>query len=306
MDMQTVTQPTISEAIGQVAMLARIACSTPGISRKDATASSEVDQAKGAKDKTTAVYVDRLMGAKEIHNQRVNIHKSAQVFLSDISLPWTGGWWLLPNAQFEKFVAYIYDAKEKDAALGRQLEAEVDRIVAETAQNIAQYTVAPLTREELLTGYSMEEHFAEVPTGRNPNIPAAAEEWVRQRVEDQTKAAYQQGLSEVAQGFVKPLTRIANRLEEFSFTKEKLDNGKVKKTTTGSFKNSLFEGIRELIENAEAANVLKDPTLTKLIEDLSFFRYVHPDDLRNDGMLRQAGATKAKELIGRLSAPLGI
>lgn len=294
-----VTTPTFAEAIANVSMLARVATTAYWDRAIDKRASAEIDQDKHAVTGTARVTIKLLAGADTLHNQRYAIQKQAQNNLNELSTYWShGGWRLLPNANFEKFIGEHYRLLGEDKKLATEMELQVEEICATARANLSNFNVEPPTPEKLLGSYTIKEIFQEVPTGRFHNAPAGAEEWLKSRFEENFKQQYEHGLMAKLAEVVKPLTVVFERLN-------KIDEPVKEGEREPKLRAVLVQNLVEVIDQLEASDLTRDPVIQGFINEMQLFRNVHPDDLQKNGLLRGVAKSKASETIERLKNTLG-
>ena len=292
--------PSLTDALRETAMLAKVTCTALGLTRLDKRASRDMEAQRGAPEGSFRGNVNRLGNADALHKLLRKVQDEAQENLNNLSTAWgTGGRRLLPNANFEKWVKKHYELDQEFKTYLAQLEEQVDAILAAAAEGVKNFDVKPPEREELLGSYSMSYALEPVPDATFPGVPDAAHDWLTRQYEANNASHYQEGLNAAFKRFLKPLGKLVERIDAY----DNKDNDE--RRAGGTFKNTLVTNIQDVLDAARSFNLAGDPVVDDFIKSMEIFGNIHADDLRKDENLRTSVKTKAQETIDRLSDMLG-
>lgn len=299
MPMSQAAAPSISEALREVAMLARVSCTALGATRCSQSISAEVDADKGAPKGTTKANMKRLAGADALHREFVVLQKQAQDNLKLNCTPWGGGRHLLPNVNFERWVGEHYRFNQEHEALVEKLKSQADDILRIAAHSLREVPdVDPPSREELLKAYSMSYALEPIPSGNFPNMPPAAEAWLKEQYEANVKATYHEATNAALARMIAPLSKLVERIDIY----DKRDENAEKKTF---FKDAILTNVQDMLDVLSTFNLMHDPQFQHFVDQLTLLKQVSPEDIKKNPELRTAVKTKAQTTIDSLKSWLG-
>lgn len=156
------------------------------------------------------------------------------------------------------------------------------------------------TPGEIAKKFSMEIITMPVPTAADfrANISEAQADQIRAQIEDRVAAATHGAVTDVFLRIEKVVGRMAERLTTYKPSKGKGDK------STGIFRESLVENIRDLVDIMPALNITGDPRLTDMISKLRPLTEHDAKTLRESPAIRRDVAREAQQILDSVSGIL--
>lgn len=293
--------PSISDALREVAMIAKVSTTAFGLTRTDHSASAEIDAAKHAKKGTSSLKVNRLAGVDDLHNAIKVVQKQAQDNLAMNATPWGGARHCLPNANFERWVGEHYRLQTKHEELKAELATKVDEIIADAVANLVEYKVEPPNREELLNAYSLTYKLEPIPAADFPNMPPAAEEWLKRQYEANLESTYHEATNAALARLIDPLSKLVEKIDLW----DKRDDREKETGKKVVLREATLGNVQEVLDVLGSFNLLNEPAFKAFEEQCVLFRNVSTEDIRGNDELRASVKTRAQEVIDGLRGWLG-
>jgi hypothetical protein len=251
----------------------------------DRKATAEVNDAHNAKD---AGRFNKILIAKESLQEIQQIGNKARAFHYDNTLPWSDtGERMLPVANYFQYVQEIV-----------KLKGEFESAVAKF---ILSYPSMIETAKIDLNGLFNEKDYplniAERFTITTSFMPVPDIEDVRISLSEVEVNVIKNGMrDEMNERFVNAQKSIYERVkEQLTHMQERL------KDKEASFKNSLFENLKPLIELLPRLNVSNDPQIFALATELNYL-YVDPQAVRDSSSLRSDKAKEVENMLNKINS----
>lgn len=261
--------------------------------KSDKRAAKTVSE-KHHNDVTMGNFRKRLLQSKNLSAYQRNAEQ-ARDYMHKMTLPWgDGGIRLLPSSLFYEFNDEMRSYKKKANKYMERFLAEYDECRDHAKQRLGELfdpNDYP-SPERLRTKFYFEIHYMPVPTandwrvaeilGEEENLKSHYDQVVQQQIHNAMQDVYQR-LYDV----------VSDMYEKFS------DENKI-------IRQPMFENARKLVDLLPKLNVMGDPTLDKLIEDmrLNLCGY-DADDIKLDLDAREQATKDAEDILNRMSAAFG-
>jgi hypothetical protein len=214
------------------------------------------------------------------------------------TLPWNdGGYRILSSEAY-----FDYMAEQRECRV--KFDAAVDRFVTNWGAHVekgkellgsAANNYAYPTAEQVRQRFSYTVQPLPLPTAQDFRVQLGSVEVeaVRETIEQEQREVIRAAMREPFQRLHQLIAHMVERLEAYQVT--------AKGKTTNSFKNSLVENIRELVNLMPQLNVTRDPALVALTEEAKAL-LVDPDALRGNARMRKHTADEASKILDKLNA----
>lgn len=294
-------QTSISAILSQVATICMINSTTLGMSRIDKAASAESERAHNAKSGISKVSVSRLAGCEDRIKEIKDCIRDARDLVIYNTTPW-GDRRLLNNINIEKLLRAYGPIKQSFDAKVKKLHEDAPMLIAAAETNKGNFNVEPPSLEEIQEAFSMELKLEAVPDASKfsaSNLDAQIEEQLRRRFEADTAAAYQQAQQDALKRLAEPLEDLVRNITNYS----RREDEKARGITSGprtNFRDSIVDHVVNIANVFGSFNILNDPAIAALNQQLDEFRGLDIDALKKHGDLRDATAKKAQEILAKL------
>jgi hypothetical protein len=234
---------------------------------------------------------------KEVPKEIQKIASAARQELKLHSHPWDTGWFLIRATEYDNLRTSLEESKRKFDALVKKtvIDGYGDlEQKARKALNGLFATVGFPTKEELKKRYYFEikrQPLADPNDIRLKHLPASAIREIQMEVSE----VYKQKIVAAQENLMERLRQAVARVRA-TMTADK--DGKDK-----TFRDSLINNIKELLEIVPTLNLLGDPKIEGFCERIkSELAGLKPDDLRKDKALREKTEKVAASLLNDLKA----
>jgi hypothetical protein len=282
----------ISTLLSQVATIAVVRCSAPGLKRLDKDASRKAERDHGAIHGSTNLTVSRLAGAEAKVKYITDHHTAARALLIENTTAW-GDRRLLPNTRLEKFMGPWGKLKGDHDKAVEDFLAEAPMLIAEAEHNKGDFNVKVPTLSELQHAFAMTfalEPVPDVSTYRSGNLDKALEKVLKERFEANIKAAYTEAQVDAVKRIAKPLENMITQLSKYE------------KNETNRIYDSLVGNVQEIAEVFGEWNLTNDPMMKRLDDALSAFGGIEADDLKTSPELRKDVTSRAAKILEEIKA----
>lgn len=220
-----------------------------------------------------------------------------------LTLPWTDdGSRILPAKMFQRYTKEM-----------RTLKTQFDKAVWDFQTNYrgfvteAQTTLGDLFKSdeypdssEIHLFFCFEMEIGSIPAGEDFRVSIEEEqaEIIREEIENKVQGAFQTAQESL---WERVRTMVRSTHERLSIYDRGNGSGKVK----NPFRDSLVENLKGLIEILPDLNVGDDPDLDDITREIGELVENDPQSLRDDDLLRNQTALKAKSISDKMSAFMG-
>jgi hypothetical protein len=249
-----------ASAISARAMLVSLSISQWSARTLDRKVTEEVAKQHGA-DSSVGRYTKTLLQSEALEKAG-KVADAARKEVYALSLPWTdAGYRILPSAAYFDLSAKVaeYEAKWRahvDAFLGEyDTERERARVRLNGLFRESDYP----SRRELERKFCWSVRVMPMPEASDFRVQLGDSERdrIRRQIADSVHAAVAEGMSDVWRRLYDAVSHMAERLQAYSVDP---NTGK----TTGAFRDSLVENLRELVEVLPKLNLTGDSSLEDL------------------------------------------
>jgi hypothetical protein len=289
MNAQTPSNP-ISTALRNSTSILEIMTTALGTGRTDKQKSSDLDASAHAVVGTSRLVVDRLTGAKGLHNAFKNVHKEVRENAFAMTTRWgENSQRLLVNVNLERWAVRHKQLVVQHDELLEELEKRVDDIIAAVHVNLGEYAqrIDPPTREEMLSAYSVRHKVSPFPDDRGfDNFPPETAALLKKQFEDDAAAAFRAGQAEKLKELAVPVEYLIKRLETYDQVDADFKAGKEVGRGEGTFRESSVENVQNVLAVLPSLNILGDPRIDALVDRLKLLMGVSAKDLKSNDDLR--------------------
>jgi hypothetical protein len=293
----------LSSLLSQVSTIAYVKCRSLGLWRLDKAASKQADRAHNAIDGASKTQVSRLAGAEQRVEEIAVIQGRAGALLKEMTTAW-GDRRLLPNSMLEKFMNPYADLKREHDEKVEIFIAEAPALLAEAEHNKGTFNVKIPTMAEIEKAFDMDFRLEPVPdvsTYKSGNLDKAVEKILKERFEQNIKAAYTEAQADAIKRIAKPLSLLVDGMAKYNKREEEKARG-LSVDKTGTFKNSIIGNVQEIAEVFGEWNLTGDPLMKRLDDALSAFANIDAEDLKTSPELRNDVATRAAKILDEIRA----
>jgi hypothetical protein len=260
----------------------------------DQKASNKTEKAHGAKHGVARV--NKQLVAKEVIGNVLNKYGAVRAFFKTTTRPWLRGIGILKNSAYEEFIKGITPLiLEAEKAADELIPIYPDLYEQSKIDLAEMWNADDYPHPSKIRGkFYIKYRFMPVPdTGdfRVEGLGKESSEEIRKNIEDSIK----EGLAESMKVTYQELAKyISNMIE-------KLDDGpKSRKNSKGhqTFRDSLVDNIKNLVERLPKLNINDDPELYKLGQDIAEkLCKFDAEELRDDKKLRKEIRNRAQEAL---------
>ncbi len=279
----------ISSALSEKAMVARLATSSWSGRITDKEVSKELTDGKNAaRDfaSVTKVLIDKnhLKNIREVISKMRAYHKEQ-------TLPWdnySGG--LLPSTKFNEYSAKIREARRDLEAAVAVFVTNYENYITESEQKLGDLFCRNdyPSVHEIPNKFNLEASFEKVPEAGDfrVDIPEHEQAKVRSAIESKVEHQHANAMKRVWTRIFKTVEHINERLSQ----------------EDGIFRDSMIENLEQLVNVLPALNILEDPTLTEMTNELqNTLCGYSAKELRKNTGLRKELAEKSKEVMEKIN-----
>jgi len=298
---QTQSRP-LSKIIGEMAVIASVHASTPGMTRLDKAASIKSDKAHGAKEGVSKTSVTRMPGAEVPLEAIKVIDRQARKLLASMTTQWGLDRRLLPNVFIGDFSGKFADLASERDVLVKQFLADAKLYLAQAKTNLGSYAVQPPTMDELRNSFDFGFDLSPVPdVDAYSTADKELENAMKERFDIDVSTAFQQAQQDLMQRLAEPLENLIDRMQAYDERERKKEKGE-EVGKEGTFKKSVVTNITDMAKLVRHFNFTNDPKIEQIAEKLDVFGQVDHDVLTRRGDVRKAVAARAAEIRANLSA----
>jgi len=280
----------ISSILSEKAMIVRLATGSWSGRNTDKVATEELIEGKNA-EKDAASVTKSLINKEHLKKIR-EIVSDMKKYHNEQSLPWdNNGGRLLPSTEFN---AYTMKFRESQRELSSAVETFIQNYPSYISEaegrlgdlfDIQDYPQAA----EIEGKFTLVSAFEKVPEANDfrVDIPEHEQQKIRDQIEGRVEAKHADSMKRLWTRMFKAVEHMNERLSD----------------SDAIFRNTLIENVEQLVEILPRLNVLEDPALIEMTEELrqSLCGY-EPDDLRKNDVLRSELADKSKEVMEKIAA----
>jgi len=281
----------VSHALKSTASLLEITTTALGVSRKDKVASARMDNDQHAANGTSSLNVNRLAGARDIHDRFKGLHSD----IRDNAWAFTSRWGdnsqrLLPHTNVEPWAARHMQLIAEHDKLLEELRDKADDIIERARICLGDYAdrIDPPTRAELISAYTVNHAINPFPDDAgfdSMNLPPATVAMLKQQFEENTAAAFKQGQNDLIKRLADPVVHLLSKLEGYEQREKDLAAGK-NVGKAGNFQSSTLGNVQDVLAMLPSLNLLNDPRLTMISDRLKLLMGVSADDLKKSPDIR--------------------
>lgn len=153
------------------------------------------------------------------------------------------------------------------------------------------------TPEELFKKFSMAVTVMPIPTADDfrVNMSKAQADMIRADIEDNVRQATANAMRDVYRRIADVTGRMVERLSAYKPAAKKGER------TEGTFKDSLVENVKDLVDILPALNIVGDPALDEIGQQMRKLVQFPADTLRSSPTARKDVAEKAREIFATVS-----
>lgn len=247
----------------------------------DRKATSEVNSTHNTND---AGRFNKLLIAKEGLKAIEQISNKARTFHYENTLPWSdSGERLLPAQNYMEYVQRFNELKSEFNSAVSAFINDYPQMIEDAKANLNGLFNAGDYPNDIHERFKMRVSFMPVPDVADFRIDLSEVEISRlsQDIEHEMNERFATAQNSIYERIKDQLSKMYERLSDESNT----------------FKNSLFENMRDLVDLLPRLNVSNDANISKMCKELATL-YVDPQVVRNSTSIR---ATKANEVRAALS-----
>jgi len=279
--------------LAERAMLARFSATKWAARKHDKAVTSEVATTHKADKAKAGRYHKRLLASDSL-NAIKQIEVKARTLHYDLTLPWLfEGVDLLPILNYEQYCLEMGDNSRAFYAavdvfiFDYPAEVEYAKKVLGTMYKAEDYPTPAAVKQKF--GFDMS--FWPVPEAGDwrVQIEDEAEARIKADIEERLTAQTEEVLRATWERAFKPLSRMVERLSDPDHI----------------FRDSLVTNVADLVTMLPKLNIMEDPDIKKLTEDLRLdICGLNPQDLRDDDKARADGAKAAKKVLADIEAKM--
>ena len=250
----------------------------------DKKATSEVNSAHNAKD---AGRFNKALIAKEHLGEIQKAVNAARTFHYENTLPWNdSGERLLPAENYFTYCGELSKLKMQFEHAVNSFTLEYPSLIDEARQNLNGLFNPNEYPLDVREKFNFKTTFMPVPETTDLRINLSDSE-----VFDLTAQISEEMNSRFAKAQLSIYERIADQLKHMF---ERLSDKEA------SFKNSLFENVKDLVSLLPRLNVANDKNITAMCNDLNAL-YCDAENVRNDKALRAQKANEVETMLNKLN-----
>jgi hypothetical protein len=304
MTTQTNTRP-LSKIIGEMAVIASVHASTPGMTRLDRQASIKSDRAHGAKEGVSKTNVSRMPGAEVPLEAIKVIDRQGRKLLLSMTTQWGLDRRLLPNIFIGDFGGKFEDLRRERDVLVRAFLADAKLYLAQAKTNLGSYSVQPPTLDELKASFSFGFDLSPVPdVDAYSTADKELEKAMKAQFADDVAASFRDAQTDLMQRLAEPLENLIDRMQEYDKREAKKEKGE-EVGKEGTFKKTVVTNITDMAKLVRHFNFTNDPKIEEIAAKLDVFTQVDHEVLTKRGDVRKAVAARAAEIRSSLGAWVG-
>jgi hypothetical protein len=284
----------MSKTIHQRAMLVSLKMSKWSAAKYDKKISLEVAEKHHA-DADAGRYTKRLIPkGKNSYAELMAAYSELQNKHYEQTLPWSDeGWRLLPNANYNQYVAMVRESRSKIESLLEVFIADYPAIQADVRQRVNGLFNPSDWPEpvDLRKRFSVKVDFNPVPAGQDfrVELDSAALAEIARETEERVNNAVIQAQQNAVDRLHECVTRISERLND----------------PEAIFRDSLIENARDLTDVLTRLNVADDPRIEALRQRVEQLAQVSPEALRTLPFQRASTAKEADAILADMMAAFG-
>ena len=295
----------LSDALRDVAMVAEVSTSALGLTRTDRQASKKSDTDHRRSKAHRASWSTGCAGAadyaKKIMDYQTMAHANLETVHRCLGAHRSGA--CCRRMNHEKWNAAHGDIKKGFDAAVQEFVNNADAVIATAAQNIGTYQVDLPTKEEISKAYKLDFQLEPIPDSSQFKADPAIEAYLQRQFEQNVAAAHAQAQQDVMKRLADPLKALIERMDSYEKREQEIAAGK-QVSREGVFRDTIIGNVHDIADVFESFNVLGDPKLNEVAQDLKVFRQIDADLLRKHGQVRAAASAKAKEILQGLGIGL--
>lgn len=293
--------PSVSATLAARAVVVSLHISQWSGRRLDRQITDEVNRDKGAAQ--DAGRFNKLLLPKEALAPIQTIVGSTRAEFDKRTLPWIdGGGRIMNAAAILQNDAWLRGQKSKfDAAVGDFIAAYPSLVERAPDRMSGLFKLADYPDvDQLRDRFAMDVRKMPVPTPDDfrVSMSEAQASVIRAQIEQQVREGAAAAVRDVYRRVADVTGRMAERLAAYRPARRKGE------TTEGTFRDSLVENVRDLIDVLPMLNITGDPELVAMVDRLRQLAALDADQLRQDERARKAVADKAQQILDSVSGYL--
>lgn len=280
------------------AMLVNLSISQWTATKNDKKVNREVAVAHG-NDETMGRYNKSLV-AKTALERIKKLAGEARTEHYHRTLPWRdGGDRVLSSAGYFEYAKIMRDKAREFTSAAEDFVANYPQLIAE-----ARISLNGLFNPDdypavgrIADKFSFRYDVLPMPTAEDfrINLGTAETARIRQQIESDARGMLEKAMQNVWERMQDVVAHMVVRLRGY----EELPNGKVK----GPFRDSLITNIEDLLQVLPTLNLTDDGNISRFATDIRKHLTAYtPDQLRNSATVRDDVATRAEEILSKMSA----
>jgi Xaa-Pro aminopeptidase len=227
-------------------------------------------------------------------------HRAARDLLEGYTTQWGGDRRLLPNMFIGDFTGEFDLILRRHNDKVARFVGNADRYIAESQVDLGSYTIAPPTKEEIASSFSLSFDLAPVPdVGSYSTNDQKLQKMLQERFEADIRASFQEAQKDLMQRLAKPLENLIDRMAAYE-ERQELKAKDITVGKSGTFKATVVSNVTDIAKIFDAFNMTKDPLLMEISRRLHAFDDIEHEDLVRSKQLRDVTAAKAAEIRSML------
>lgn len=248
---------------------------------------------------TEAGRYNKQLAAKEYLEPFTKVKSKAQAYHYAHSIPWgDDGSRLITPAIFQEYLHHLDQLKAEFMGLVPDLIVQYDAIKAKARLDLnGMYNDADYpTKGELEDKFYFKVNFMPVPENEwRCNLSDEQKQFLSNQMEAEIKSRLAAGVKHLWERIGEQLSKMKDRLTAVEKDKK---TGEDKPVT---FRDSLFNNLKELIDVLPKLNVTEDPAITQACDELSKLM-AEPEAVRTNQSLRAQKADQVSDMMNKFNS----
>lgn len=290
----------VSEEFARCALLASLHIRTCGARKVDKKTSRKVAADNGASD--DAGHYQKNLVPKAALEPVTKAVSELRAFHNDNTLPWLDeGVRCLPSMNYEAYKTELESLRDKFDQAARNFAAQWPEIIAEARRELGALFSEADYPADVLSRFGVDVRIMPMNTAEDfrVNISDTERDLLRRQIEGTLEDAHKAAMGDL-------YTRIATGVKAMA---ERLQAYKVDETTgktSGVFRDSLVDNLRELVDLVPRLNMSGDPELARVVAEVRAELCGNDAQvLRDSDLTRERTRESAEAIADRLGAFLG-
>jgi len=291
---------TTHSQLSQRVMLVRLRITGWNPRKRDKELAKEIADRHGT-DPTAVDAIKRLIDDREIRYLS-SIENESRKYHYMLTLPWSDdGYRMLPSPNFTQYSERVRKQQAKwEQAVQRFIRNyEILKEQAKLSLNSLYKETDYPTTEQVRNRFQFETKVSPLPDSEDfrLELPETDLRAVKQEVSNRLQDAQAAAMKDIWKRLYEVVAAMTWKMHEQTYDEKK---GVMR---NGIFRDSLVENIKELLQVLPALNVMDDPELTALTEEVgSKLTAYAPDTLRKSPQARKRTAREAEAILKKMEA----